>query len=298
LDAGNLSPFSTMEDVDEPMAFFPHVIDISGSHQDRDHAFHSFRHEQSGSEAAKPVLTATPLMEYRVPTLSSLSSALHVQTNNICGCQQSILSKLLELSRSKYGTPTPFDKSLSENKAIIALCNSVLNCGVVQHGEDIVLMLTLIALVSHLITVYDVLFRPFTKTRNCPSSASSTFSSNRSADGSGFVTPNTPTSSRDAMLIPRDLQAFSSVRLSLGSYQLDQKDEQILQINLVKIELGKIGGLIEGFGRRFIKGDEEWDGGGGDGRQPETRALGELLGYLHGRLRSHHEALRSWSSGL
>ncbi|MCJ1252098.1 hypothetical protein MMC30_009336 [Trapelia coarctata] len=287
-----------MEDVDEPMAFFPHVMDMSGNRQDRDHAFHSFRHEESTSEAAKPILTATPLMEYRASTLSSLSSALHVHTNNICGCQQSILSKLLELSRAKYGTPTPFDKSLSDNKTIIALCNSVLSCSVAQHGEDIVLVLTLIALISHLITVYDILFRTFTQSRNCTSSASSTFSSNRSAEGSGFVTPNTPTSSRDAMLFPRDLQAFSSVRLSLGTYQLDQKDEQILQVNLVKIELGKIGALIDGFGRRFVKGDEEWDGGGGDGRRLETRALGELLGYLHGRLRSHHEALRSWSSGL
>ena len=297
LDVGTLSPFSTMEDVDEPMAFFPHIKDMNGTIQEGDHMFHNFRHEQSLAEAAKPVLTATPMVEYRAPTITNLAAALHVHTNSSCGCQQSILSKLLELSHCKYGSPTPFDKSLSENKTVIVLCNSVLNCNVVQHGEDMVLMLTLIALISHVIAVYDILFRPFTRTRNA-GSVSSTYSSNRSADGSGFVTPNTPTSSRNSMLFPRDLQAFSSVRLSLGSYQLDQKDEQILQINLVKIELGKIGVLIEGFGRRFLKGDEDWDGSGGDGRRPETKALGELLSYLHGRLQCYHEGLRAWSSGL
>lgn len=211
--------------------------------------------------------------------VSRMNSA--IPSSTACSCQQNILSKLSELSVSSHvDSSVPFDRSLSENKKIIALCTSVVHCPNSQHEEDIVLMLTSVALITHVITIYNHPLRTHSRDSSRDSGANSTASPE-------FTHSSSSTSSRET-------EPFTRVRLSLGSYQLDQKDEQILQTNLLRIELSKIGGLIDSFDKRFCTLDYGW----GIGAQYEPKPLGEVITYLKKRLRANYEALASLAATM
>lgn len=316
LDTTGLTPFSAMEECqDDPMVDLSRMDRKSHSHMPGDQAPHTFPLEQCSPVTCEQA-------NHAAPTMSQLSSAFQLQGSGACSCQQSILSKLSELALSSQSSSVPVDQSLSDNRTIIALCTSTLNCRVRRHSDDLVLMLTLIALISRTISVYDGLFHSSSPSSGGPNSSgpnnsgsnssghnsasSSSLSSGSLCNGasrdhhpssSGYGTPAPSTSSRDALPLPlpHDLPSFAPVRLSLGSYQLDHRDEQILQMNLLKIELGKIEALVDVFRSRFVKPDAQpWDVGG----QHETKAVEELLAYMHSKLRSYHESLRAWGSAL
>lgn len=215
----------------------------------------------------------------------SMTSA--VSLSSACSCQQNALDKLSELSVSRReGSSVPFDRSLSENKHIITLCTSLISCPNKQHDRDITLMLTNVALITHLISVYD---------HPLPTPSKDSSGDFGAIDPAIGEESNSRLSHSGSITSGRELgqhqhsQLLSRVRLSLGSYQLDQKDEQILQKNLLKIELSKIGGLIDSFEKRFCVPDYGWVTG--DRNQPLP--LGEIITYLKKRLRAVFESLAS-----
>lgn len=204
-----------------------------------------------------------------------------------CSCLHNILAKLSECWISSRSSHKPFDKSLSENKSIISLCTTTLNCPNRSHTDDTILALMLIALINQMITIYDI---PLPD--NYGSSASG---SDSPLTGSLSVASSTSSnSSANREHQSQQLPPPQRVRLSLGSYQLDQRDEQILKTNLLRIELGKIGSLIELFERRFCS-PHEWANGNGNGRggRGEPKPFSELVTHMRRRLRANHEALRS-----
>ncbi|MCJ1277462.1 hypothetical protein MMC21_005275 [Puttea exsequens] len=227
----------------------------------------------------------------QVPFREGISRAsTAVSCSTACNCQQKILSKLSELSVSGRGNQyVPFDKCLSENKEIVTLCTSTVNCTNKCHDDDIVLMFTNVALISHVILIYD---RPLRNHSQEGDDDSSTFDLAPSDKASPELTRSgSSNSSRE--LLPYQRQD-NCVRLSLGSYQLDQKDEQILRANLLKIELSKIGSLIDSFEKRFCAFDCIW----GIGAQQEPKPLGEVITYLKKRLRVNFEALANLAQAM
>lgn len=199
-----------------------------------------------------------------------------------CSCRQRILARLSDSWLAGRSSSIPFDKSLSENKTIIALCTSTLECPNPSHTDDITLMLTIIALLTQIITIFDSPHPDWSDTNPCSPDEASTYPSKKSSSTLSNHSNN------DQSHLPA---AHQRVRLSLGSYQLDQRDEQVLRGNLLRIELGKIVDLVELFERRFGSANDGCDNRRMGGREPKPFA--ELLTYLRRRLRASHEALRS-----
>ncbi|KAF2742522.1 hypothetical protein M011DRAFT_264346 [Sporormia fimetaria CBS 119925] len=260
---------------------------------------------------ASPAMITPPLAHAALPTVP------------ICGCQQNILSKLSELSLSSSGSgvAVPFDRALSENRAIVALCTSTLDCAACARGNDTMLILTLAALLAHVLVVFKVLFQ----SRQSPGEIvnisalarqngdaqylyggldllspppSSAGSVRGPSSKSGLSTRSGSTASISGDLTPPS-ELRQPVRLRLGEYELDERDEQILQNNLLKIELGKITALVESFesrlGRLGGPSDE------GMLQQPkgsnETKLHSDIAGYLRQGLRANYEALKRLATG-
>jgi len=256
--------------------------------------------------AYAPTAASTP------PTQpSSLPPSLSRSGTPLCGCQQHILSKLSELSLSSpalHGA-IPFDRALSENRAIVALCTSALDCTTCARSDDVMLILTLSALLAHVLGVFENLFRarrealqprdhgpsPPESVNGAgpapPPDASFLFgtaldlltppaSVHGSGSSSSSSRPGTTASS--GLSTPR--HDFASpggggatpVRLCLGSYELDERDESILQTSLLKIELGKITALVEAF----------------EARLGQTKLHHDLVAYLKQGLSANYEALK------
>jgi hypothetical protein len=258
--------------------------------------------------------------------VSTSTTPLHQPTTRpttptplICGCQQSILSKLSELSLKPLasGTAVPFDRALSENRAIVALCTGTLDCAACTGGNDFMLGLTLGALVAHVLVVFDAFFcarREALQLRD---------RSRRPAGGEGrgiggglakgiagttvskTASIGSNTSSITAGEDKGDARTSTTtrpVRLSLGSYELDERDEQILQTSLLKIELGKITELVEAYGRRFCRFNNELSDSDmissnlhvHVGKAAiETKLHHDLVVYLKQRLGANYESLKS-----
>ncbi|KAF2132457.1 hypothetical protein P153DRAFT_355063 [Dothidotthia symphoricarpi CBS 119687] len=108
-------------------------------HQQKHQQQHQFQHAHQGQN--------------QVPSLSTSP------TPSICACQQSILAKLSELSLASAGSShvMPFDRALSANRSIVALCTSTLECSPCARGNDVMLLLTLAALLAHVLGVFDSL---------------------------------------------------------------------------------------------------------------------------------------------
>ena len=215
------------------------------------------------------------------------------QCAHTCSCRQKMLVKLSDCWLPSPGSHSPFDKSLSENKAKNSLCTSVLNCQNKCHTDDNILVLIIIALIDQMITIYDnpVSEQNSNSTTNSTETLIDALSVVSSVSSS--VASSSPIMSSSAI---RELQLPlppppQRVHLSLGSYQLDQGDEQVLKANLLRIELNKIGSLIELFERRSCS-PEEWRSNNGQGGRVEPKPFGELVTYLRRRLRIAHEALR------
>ena len=252
---------------------------------------------------------------------ASAAVALHASSTSTragCNCQGHILSKLSELMLFNHAEHSrPFDQCLSENRKIVTLCNTIINCPNNRHGQDTVFMLTSVALVTHVLTIFD---RPRFEThqprgskddgQSIGTGSGLTMSdaprsnSLRRSTGDGSPTsgsPNTGTQFKHYQQHPQQTeQPFARVRLSLGSYQLDQSDEQILKINLLKIELSKVEALIDTFEKRFcsvistvLNKDR-----GGIGSQNEPKLLDGFVVYLKRRLKANYELLASLAEGL
>ena len=199
-----------------------------------------------------------------------------------------MLVKLSDCWLSSRGSHSPFDKSLSENKAIISLCTSALNCLNRSHTDANILVLIIIALIDQMIAIYD---NPVSeKHSNSTTNSAETLTDTLSV-GSSMAPSVASSSPLMSSCATRALQPPQRVRLSLGSYQPDQSDEQVLKDNLLRIELSKIGSLIELFERRSCA-PEEWRSHNGQGGRVEPKPFGELVTYLRRRLRIAHEALR------
>ncbi|KAF6231783.1 hypothetical protein HO173_010085 [Letharia columbiana] len=271
-DVGDQPNFADTGEADDPMMILSHVYaenGISPGHGDQLFPDQRYKNRPTGLDS-----TYTHQSNYNSPP-----------SGQMCSCHQRILAKLSECWLSSRDSHNPFDKSLSENKNIIALCTSTLNCPNRSHTDDTILMLTIIALINQMITIYDIPL-PNSYGKNVPGSDDSPTDSLSAAS-----TPSNP-SSANRELQSQLLPPPQRVRLSLGSYQLDQRDEQILKASLLRIELGKIGTLIELFERRFCS-PHDWGSGNGQGGRGEPKPFGELVTYLRKRLRVNHEALRS-----
>ncbi|KAL9003239.1 MAG: hypothetical protein Q9188_003879 [Gyalolechia gomerana] len=209
-----------------------------------------------------------------------------------CSCQQNVLSKLSEVcTASHVDSSIPFDRSLVENKNIINLCASVVDCANGQHDQDIALMLTGLALITHVITVYDHRFRTRTQNVDDENSAAQLESNGtpRNDISNGFQIRNREVAVHQQRQRQQTEPLFN-VRLSLGSYELDQKDEAILQKNLLRFEMSKIGALIASFEKRFCTMDYRNNSRSQD---TEPKPLGEVVAHLKKRLTVNYEMLAS-----
>ena len=261
------------------------------------------------------------------PTPSSVNAIALAQT---CQCQHLILSKLSEISRRRTDHAIPFDQCLSENKSVIMLSNTIVNCSNPNHDDDLVLMLTHLALITHVILFFDHPLGSEYETVDSSSEDSDTIQAS-----SGVVhhvyrqsrkkQQSQRASSRPQTFLLNDIDsgnhhphskkqqqqqqqsALPRARLSLGTYELDTHDEQILQRNLLRIELCKIRKLMEAFERRFYTlermnggvfrsgaagmGGEHGDRGVKSHVDDEEKPLSEIIAWLKRRLRRNYEAL-------
>ncbi|KAJ4359895.1 uncharacterized protein N0V89_000451 [Didymosphaeria variabile] len=172
------------------------------------------------------------------------------------------------------------------------------------------LILTLSALLAHVLQVFELLFRNRREALQpreggpigSPPESISVGSAGRSTDtnfnmfnGLELMTPPASvqgsrpgTTASSGLNTPRNgsvVHSFSptiekgtthSVRLSLGTYELDERDEFILQTSLLKIELSKITALIEAFEARLC----------------QTKLHHDLVSYLKQGLGANYEALK------
>ncbi|MCJ1269581.1 hypothetical protein MMC22_009473 [Lobaria immixta] len=257
--------FAELGDIDDPTMILSHVYtqNSTGSgHQDQ----------------------LFPDLRYKHTFTAPNSIDTHHSNNNLpssaetCSCRQKILAKLSECWVASRDTLSAFDKALSENKIIITLCTSAVHCLDKCHTDDIILMLNIIGLINQVITIFD---SPVSDNL-LSSSASGVDETLRNSPSVDSSTPGSHASANQPAL---------GVRLSLGSYQLDQQDEQILKVNLLRIELDKIGVLIELFESRFCS-PREWSAINSQGGRGEPKPFNELLTHLRRRLRTNQEALR------
>ena len=270
---------STIPDVDDQISF-THLGEVDDSTMFPSNAYTENVFASGQKDRHFPDLGCT------IPLTNLVSYDNSPPSAQKCVCHQKILAKLADCWLTSRDTCRTFDKSLSENRIIIALCTSALSCPDSRHTDDMVLMLIIVALINQIITIYD---NPISGSHT-PSSSSVEEAFSYSTSGT-YSTPSSRTSANrefqtQSLPLPQD------VRLSLGSYQLDQQDEQILKANLLRIELGKISTLIELFEKRFCS-TREWSFGNDQDGCSESRPFNELLTYLRKRLRKNHEALRS-----
>ena len=81
-------------------------------------------------------------------------------------------------------------------------------------------------------------------------------------------------------ITPPSLSNFP-VRLTLGTYQLDQEDEEKLKSDIFRIELSKVGSLIRAFEQKFCDAAPQTH----QQSKYEAKAFEDMLYYLQKRLR-------------
>ncbi|KAK8173497.1 hypothetical protein IWX90DRAFT_427120 [Phyllosticta citrichinensis] len=152
-----------------------------------------------------PVSTISPF---------SFASPRSPSTVSTCRCQQLVTAKLAQLStRDQNAASLPFDSFLTDSKAVMDVCISVISCGAADHKENLQTILVLSALLLHLVGMYE--------------------------------------SKLAATSRPHRHGATVPVRLSFGSYHFDHQDAQIMEANLIHLELSKIRAMVESLDQRF-----------------------------------------------
>ncbi|KAL4781294.1 hypothetical protein BJX76DRAFT_360074 [Aspergillus varians] len=137
-------------------------------------------------------------------------------SDSSCRCRQSISYKLTDLSMSKPRGKITFEEFLTQHRANMDVCTTVLDCTDPQHTPGMQLLVQLIALLFHMSTAFDQIMErgdDTTAQRRAP-----TF-------GPGSPSPS------------------------------DRRKEQVSQANTLRAELAKLGALIQEFDRRYCSLD-------------------------------------------
>ncbi|KAL9128602.1 MAG: hypothetical protein Q9217_002767, partial [Psora testacea] len=252
----------------------------------------------SGSPDQRPLTGSTLTSDSQQSPLASVPSVP-------CHCNQKVLQQLLTLTKIP-DVPAAFDTALNQNKQVINLCHNILN-DTSHHHHDISFVLTLTALIAKVIAVYDAIYNPYHRQNGTYSSINSQFPTFRDADMTSepmempssisapqTLTHNSPFSS-SASLSGRNSPRSTNfpVRLTLGTYRLDEKDEERLKFDIFKIELSKVSALVRAFEQRFC------DTGPHDQQQSkyEAKAYEDMVYYLQKRLRVSLETPRDVATG-
>ncbi|KAE8152724.1 hypothetical protein BDV25DRAFT_137529 [Aspergillus avenaceus] len=186
------------------------------------------------------------------PPMTAASTTSLPSFGGTCRCQHTTARKLADLSAYKRPDAVAFDDFLTEHKATMAVCTSVLECMSPHHKQGMLLLVELVALLIHVLDGFDQVVSE--------------------ADG-------------------HQRQSFAPVRLSLGSYQLDQGEEEILQANLLRIELAKVGALIQDLNQRYCTTDNGT-------RSGDVFLIAPLLANLKKKAQTKFDAIRCWAPCL
>ena len=217
-----------------------------------------------------------------------------------CCCRQSIMEKLVAHCRTS-SVPISFDVALNQNKADVALCNSILNCSKCTHHSG-TFILILVALITQVIDIYNGVCSSLDWQATGPSQHSGAtetgdtdmaFTSNSSEISHSVSSINlhedTPFHSSASMARPSPLAV--PVRLTLGAYHLDKQDEERLRMDLFNIELSKVATLVKGFEERFCNTNLQRNQ-----VKDESKLSQQMVHYLEKRLRCSFEVLRQRAS--
>ncbi|RDW79097.1 putative Zn(II)2Cys6 transcription factor [Aspergillus mulundensis] len=200
-----------------------------------------------------------------VPTgTPCLSSPVQAPVPATCWCQQTISFKLTELSMPKPPNSTLIlDDFLTEHRANMALCTSVLHCADPHHTPGMLLLTQMIALLQYMTAAFDqILPRGDTSVQ-------------QQQQQQPPAPPPTPVS--------RSTSASTS--------PIGHRKEQITQANTLRAELAKLGVLIQEFDRRYCTLDNP---GFGDA----TFLLSPLFANLLWKTQAKFDAVRSWMPWL
>ena len=230
------------------------------------------------------------------PTMASHTS---------CFCQQKVLQQLFELAKSPGISPS-FDVALNQNKEVVAFCHSILDDRTCYH-HDASDALAFAALIAKIISIYESIYPRYSQSPPSPRSSSrsrsntwgggdttSAFASDMDDSESvcSSANPSNPDSYRSTPFpsaaslsgIASGRTAKPPIRLTLGAYQLDQKDEEKLKMEILKIELSKVGNLIRAFAQRYTGNNAQ--------SRLQPRADEDMVMCLEKRLRDSLDVLR------
>ncbi|KAB8228832.1 Zn(II)2Cys6 transcription factor domain-containing protein [Aspergillus alliaceus] len=185
------------------------------------------------------------------PSLSTPTSSTSIFGATCC-CQKTIAEKLADLGTRTQLDTVPFDEFLITHKASMAVCISVLECTSPHHKRGILLLVELTTLLIHILEAFEQVM-------------------------SGFDTEGR--------------QSRTSVRLSLGSYQLDHAEEKVLQANLLRIELTKFGAIIQNL-------NQQYSNTANGSRAGDICLVSPLLADLKKKARAKFDATREWAPCL
>ena len=212
-----------------------------------------------------------------------------MQSTGACLCGQRILQHLLTLTKIS-DVPVTFDTALNQNKQIIALCHNILN-DQRHHHHDTSFMLNFTALIAKVITVYESIYKPTRSTRT--SSRGSSVPNNRSLrdvemsnndhlDSNGMSGEHwlnsTSSTCFSGMMTPPSVML--PLPLTMGTYRLEEKDEEKLKMDIFRMEMTKVASLVKAFEIRLREVDSD------EGpTNYELKAYGDMVAYLQTRLR-------------
>lgn len=262
----------------------------------------------SDSSNSRPMTASTLLSDSTQHSLPTLDA------KNSCHCDQKVTQQLLALTKIPE-VPAAFDTALNQNKQVIAFCRSILDDQTHHHHHDISFVFTLTALITKVIKVYDTIYNPYHNRNSSPTLHSqlqepffkaeppmfndidvTTIDSVPSLDfsnSSSCINPSTTanTHQNSPFTSTTSLSGLFSpahpVRLTLGSYRLDEKDEEKLKWDIFKIELSKVSALVKAFEQKFSDGQPM------DGESKyEAKAYEDMVYYLQKRLRVSLESPR------
>lgn len=167
-----------------------------------------------------------------------------------CDCFHSIVQALSKIEYQSKGTRTPsLEAMLSASKDVMAQGEAVLRC---PCSDDSTLIMLLTGLIAKHLSFY-------------------------ACGGNGLV--SSPSSSSSAS---KNSISLPSSRVTIGKYTMDGDDEERLRIEIVMMELQKIGTLLKNFRSRFASLPV-----GYEGHTNET-----MLNFLNIRLREATDGLQ------
>ncbi|KAL2826660.1 hypothetical protein BDW59DRAFT_144998 [Aspergillus cavernicola] len=180
--------------------------------------------------------------------IGSLPSTSCSTSSGSCCCQQNISFKLTEVNTPNQPGASGLNEFLTEHRANMALCTTVLDCSDPQHKAGMLLLVELIALLFHMVGAFDQILQQGGEKNQPP------------------TYPHAPTSS-------------------------DHRKEQVVQANLLRAELAKLGAMIQNFDRRYCTLDSASWG-------EDTFLLSPLFVNLQWKTQAKFDAARSWMPWL